>query len=85
VTIQTHSEYVDTAMGKTVPGVRLGSRHLSVASVEVQEALDYLEESERQRKVDRLDRDRGVSNNLSFAILGPRDLGTVNRLLYSTV
>ena len=27
---------------------------------------------------------QGVSNCLSFAILGPRDLGTVNRLLYAT-
>jgi len=60
-------------------GSAAGLRCFSVAAGEASEALEHLEASEG-----RLDRNRDGTKRLSFAIVGPPHLETVNRLLYAT-
>jgi len=60
-------------------GGSVGLRCLSVAAGEASEALGHVEASEG-----RLDRNRDGTKRLSFAIVGPPHLETVNRLLYAT-
>jgi len=68
--------------------LRLGSRLLSVSHAEATEALESMEEKERAaalaRVTNRLDRNRDGTKKLSFSIVGPSELGTVNDLLYAT-
>lgn len=51
-----------------------------MSSAEAREALDFVEEGERKG----LDRNRDGTIKLSFAIVGPDDVQTVNDLLYAT-
>jgi len=60
-------------------GGSVGLRCLSVAAGEASEALGHVEAGEG-----RLDRNRDGTKRLSFAIVGPPHLETVNRLLYAT-
>jgi len=58
---------------------RLGAREAraiaTTSTTEAQEALQH---------VDRLDRNRDGTKRLNFAIVGPSELATVNKLLYAT-
>lgn len=56
-----------------------GARLLSVSAGEAREAAQHLQETEG-----RLDRNRDGTKRLNFAIVGPPDLETVNKLLYAT-
>jgi len=69
-------------------GLRLGSKHRGFSQAANTEILQFLEEKEREaalaRITNRLDRNRDGTKKLSFAIVGPEGLETVNSLLYST-
>jgi len=55
------------------------------AAAEAIEALQHVSEEERRRaREGRLDRDKDLGARLRFAIVGPDDLDTVNKLLYAT-
>merc|ERR1712038_1452561 len=55
------------------------------AAAEAIEALQHVSEEERRKaREGRLDRDKGLGERLRFAIVGPDDLETVNKLLYAT-
>jgi hypothetical protein len=63
---------------------RIGTRLLSASSTEAREALQFVDETERKINEKALDRNRDGTIKLSFAIVGPSEVQTVNELLYAT-